>query len=124
MCVCSRLSIVPVIICTPVLPAYGCVSIHIKTLVQKLRPEGLCVIHKTLVIGNPKTSIPGKCDPPIRDYERAEAQEKKHKKKKTASRKKEGKQNKASKNKASKHKASKNKPSKKLIEQNARKQDV
>ena len=59
----------PVFIRTSVLRVYGCVLSHTKTLVQKLRPEGLCVIHKTLVIGNPKTSIPGKCDPQIRDYE-------------------------------------------------------
>ena len=77
----------PVFIRTSVLRVYGCVLSHTKTLVQILRPEGLSVIHKTLVIGNPKTSIPGKCDPPIRDYEGVEAQEKKHKKKKAASRK-------------------------------------
>ena len=44
-----------------------CVS-HIETLVQvRVSPEGLCVIHKTLVIGNPKTSIPGIEDRRIQD---------------------------------------------------------
>ena len=59
----------PVFIRTSVLRVYGCVLSHTKTLVQRIRPEGLCVIHKTLVIGNPKTSIPGKRDSPICGYE-------------------------------------------------------
>ena len=108
----------PVFICTLVLRVYGCVLSHTKTLVQILRPEGLSVIHKTLVIGNPKTSIPGKCDPRIRHQERYQGDRLKEGKEDRFKKKK-----KASKNKAA---ASKNKSaaSKKLIEQNARKQET
>ena len=127
--------IMPVFIRTSVLRVYGCVLSHTKTLVQKIRPEGLCVIHKTLVIGNPKTSIPGKCDPQIRNhqgyqgdqFQGVEAQEKKaskHKKRRRPSTRKEGAQaQERSTRKRRPRQEKKTAASKTLIDQSASKQD-